>query len=206
VVIPSTVVVALLPAAVAAIPVCCSLARPSSRQSSPPSTRPLRLSASSSRSPPRLPLQEDPCPQLPPRQQQAPPSNAAPCARLKIRAQSCLNLSHRSRPLHVRSHPRRPSSTSSPGTASIFMWHLISRGRRLLHMSPRVFPFELLMVHYVMLPTRVLFQILILLSQIFSLYLTYQWIRYRWDKLQITITLLNLMTHLVLYRIGAQGV
>jgi hypothetical protein len=62
VVFPSVVVVALLPAAVAAIPVRCSLARPSSRQSSPPSTRPLRLSASSSRSPPRLPLQEDPCP------------------------------------------------------------------------------------------------------------------------------------------------
>jgi hypothetical protein len=54
------------------------------------------------------------------------------------------------------------------------------------------------MVHYVMSPTRVLFLILILLFQIYFLYLSYPWIYYRLVKLPITIVLLDLMTHLVL--------
>jgi hypothetical protein len=53
--------------------------------------------------------------------------------------------------------------------------------------------------------TNVLFPILILLSLIFSLYLSYVWICYQWDKLQIAVALLDLMTHLVLHRIETQG-
>jgi hypothetical protein len=50
---------------------------------------------------------------------------------------------------------------------------------------------------------RVHFSILILLSPIFSLHLRYLWILFQWDKLHITIVLLDLMTHLILYRIVA---
>jgi hypothetical protein len=71
--------------------------------------------------------------------------------------------------------------------------------------SPRVLLFRLLMVHYVMSPTRVLFLIQLLMSQIYFLYLSYPWIYYQLVKLPITIVLLDLMTHLVLYKIAKQG-
>jgi hypothetical protein len=86
-------------------------------------------------------------------------------------------------------------------------FHVTSDQSQLASATPvtGVLQFRLLMVHYVMSPTRVLFPILILLSQIFSLCLNYPWIYYQLAKLLITIALLDLMSYLVLYRIDTQG-
>ena len=60
------------------------------------------------------------------------------------------------------------------------------------------------MVLYASLPIRVLSPILTLMFLAFSLYLSCLWIS-QLDKLQTIVVLLDLMTHLVLYKIIAQG-
>jgi hypothetical protein len=60
------------------------------------------------------------------------------------------------------------------------------------------------MVLYASLPIRVLSPILTLMFLTFSLYLSCLWISSQLDKLQTIVVLLDLMTHLVLYKIIAQ--